>query len=780
MPSQVISSVENNFTKGLITESTGLNFPENAATDTENCVYEITGDVTRRLGISQEVNTPPYSIAYLNVAQSSYVWNNVGGDSTVKWIVRQHGKTLSFYSVDSATTTNGIAGQLVGQRDISNLSVLLGVFDATAECTFADGNGYLFIFHPSCNPMYIYATKASGIILLNSIVLQTRDFAGLTFGEPNNDVRPVGLSPEHSYNLQNQGWSTGPTWIADSSTPWPLSVTTVAFTTYSGLVGVTPGNEVQIRSMDLPSYPYYIPQGSAVASGTVVSYSGTTLTISVSAIHTSWQGQLIQNTQIVPGDIGKMNTFKSSSGVYPSNSDVWWYFKDNTGAFNPSTTLANVTYGLGQAPQGHFILNPFNQDRSSISAVAGLTTIQTNKRPTNGAWFAGRIWYTGVSDSFAPTGDATAYTWTENIYFSQVVDTIADFNKCYQSNDPSSENLNSLLPTDGGEIRIPGCGVIYKLWPTQNGMLVFGANGVWFITGSQGIGFTANDYTITKISSVQSISSTSFVNVLGLPYFWNEEGIYSVITQQNGSIAVEPITVGTILSYYNNIPFASKKYVRGDYNPIDYIIQWSFRSTQETDITSRYQMDTIMTFNTYNKAFYPYTLGTDSFGTYINDVKYISFPTISASTPDAALYYPSSMPVSAGASTAYIIFALEQDTRYIDWNSVDYSSYFITGYKIHGQGQKRFQVPYIYVYSRGPDYTSYMIQGIWDYAADRNSNRWSVPQIAINPEGHFNMKFRRHRIRGNGIVLQFKVSSVSGKAFDIMGWSVYENLNQGV
>jgi hypothetical protein len=46
MPAQVLSTVENNFTKGFVTEFTGLNFPENAATDTDNCLYDIVGHVT--------------------------------------------------------------------------------------------------------------------------------------------------------------------------------------------------------------------------------------------------------------------------------------------------------------------------------------------------------------------------------------------------------------------------------------------------------------------------------------------------------------------------------------------------------------------------------------------------------------------------------------------------------------------------------------------------------------------------------------------------------------
>jgi len=80
MPQQITSSVENNFTKGFITESTGLNFPENAATDTDNCEYTLIGDVDRRLGIDLEANAViSLPVDRTNKAISTYKWNNVGG-----------------------------------------------------------------------------------------------------------------------------------------------------------------------------------------------------------------------------------------------------------------------------------------------------------------------------------------------------------------------------------------------------------------------------------------------------------------------------------------------------------------------------------------------------------------------------------------------------------------------------------------------------------------------------------------------------------------------------
>jgi len=332
-----------------------------------------------------------------------------------------------------------------------------------------------------------------------------------------------------------------------------------------------------------------------------------------------------------------------------------------------------------------------------------------------------------------------------------------------------------LLPTDGGVIQIQGCGSIYKLFPIQNGLLVFAANGIWFITGSQGIGFTANDYTITKISSVQSISSTSFVNVTGLPYFWNEEGIYSVQPAKGGGLEVDPITVGTILSFYNSIPVQSKKYVRGDYHPIDYNIQWVYRSTVESGVTTRYQFDKILNFNTYNKACIPYTI--PAAHVTVNGINDISGPSVDATKPTFKY-------LSTNLGPPGLTWSDEHDDGYVDFRSDDggtnYTSYFITGYKLRGQAIKKFQPQYIQMYSRtNGAASSYKIQGIWNYSNSRSSGKWSSIQLVTNALTRFDTIFRRHKIRGSGYALQFKIMSVDGMPFDIQGWAVVDTVNTG-
>lgn len=781
MPQQIASSVENNFTKGYITESTGLNFPENAATDTDNCLYTTIGDVKRRLGIDFEDNFAIAGIDRAGKAINTYKWNNAGGDGESQLMVVQAGGTLYFYNVAASTNTIPISQYILSSTvDITQFSTTTDIYAVLQhECQFSDGNGFLFVLHKYCSPFYVSYNPVTQAISTSPIVIKIRDFVG-TKETPVTEVnnRPSVLNNDHKYNLLNQGWTSGSGYKSGLSvTDNPnVGLGAKVFTMASTGLGFVVGDIVNIGTTSNKFVGgLLIPAGTSVMGGTVTGYSGVTLNVNVTEIYSDVAGANIGPYSIVSSGAGYIDTWYTAASNYPSNADVWWYFKNSSDVFAPGTTLANVTLPSGPAPKGHFLLNAFNQTRSLATGIPGLTDVVTSSNPTNGCWFQGRVWYTGVDGSQAAGGTSDFYTWTSNIYFSQVVNTPEDFGKCYQTNDPTSQNLFDLLPTDGGVITIPEAGSIYKLFPIQNGMLIFAANGVWFLTGSRGIGFAANDYTITKISAVTIISGASFVDVDGLPYFWNEDGIYNVIQQQGGGLAVTSITVSTIDSFYDEIPMSGKKLARGSYNPIDFTIQWIYKDTEAVDTTDAYAFNRILNYNTYSKAFFPYSVSIDVCS--INGINFVSGPG-GLDTPDPAFRYLVSLPSNVAMTWAY-----ERDENYYDWSSSatpkNYTSYFITGYKLRGQAIRKFQPQYVQVYRRvdgGP--SAYKIQGIWDYAADPNSGMWSTVQVVDTGLSRFNTLYKRHKIRGRGYALQLKISSVDGKPFDIQGWAIVDTVNQ--
>jgi hypothetical protein len=770
---QLVTATENKFTKGLVTEYTGLNFPENAMTDADNTEVTVIGDVVRRLGLDFEVNSVKETINIVDRSVNTYRWNNAGGDGLTQLLAVQVGSTIQFYDIDASTLETPLSNLKLFQTvDLTDFEI--DAFDRTVQCEFADGNGYLFVFHPNIDPIYCSFIPNTGVFA-TPISIQIRDFAGIP--EPNVGVtdRPVTLTASHSYNLANQGWTTDAAWRAVTTIEYPAPALGSRVYNVGTVTGINLGDSVAFYSHETYWYeggPVLYGSGYAQGSGTVTAYADPLLTINVQGTN-GVAGTFIFT--IAESNLGFVDAWNTSQGNYPSNADVWWYFKNASGVFDP-TTQVNTSLSTGNAPQGHFIVNAFNIDRATSGGVPGLTAVRTTKRPQIGAWFQGRLWYSGVSAAQIPIAEEPFYSWTENIYFSQInVGTASNFGNCFQTNDPTSENLNDLLPTDGGVIQIQSCGRIFKLFPTVNGLLVFAANGVWYITGSQGIGFAANDYTITKISGVQSISSTSYVDVLGLPYFWTEEGIYAVETDQQGRLAVNILTHDTIDSFYAEIPKEARKYARGSYNHIDYVIQWIYKSSDSTDVTDKYKFDRALNYNTHLKAFYPYTFDT-SLGS-IHSVNFLTGPG-GANTPDPTFKYFA----STGTDTA---FADLHDSTYADWASAggvdfDDKSYFITGYRVHGKANMKFQVPYIFVYSRTDDVVSYKVQSIWDYAISSSANRWSSAQLVLHGNPHYSVFHKKIPLRGRGYAMQLKFKSVVGKAFDFIGWSTFESINQGV
>lgn len=841
MPSNI--SVENNFIGGLKTEFTGLNFPENACTAASNCVFSIIGDVLRREGIDWEDNGVLQNINLSGVAVSTFKWNNAGGDGSSQLVVVQAGRNLYLFKSSVATVASPVSAQLLTPViDISAYQAF-GNTDVVDnfECQYAEGNGYLFVFHPSCEPFFIQYVSTTNAVTTDFITLQIRDVVGI-FPEPGNpqiNTRPTDLIPEHNYNLQNQGWTLGTPWSTTSTTKEMQTLgntfcllpivngvqvpTSLTWTTTSSAPTITLGQQVNINwsvkyTYQSPGDGNFTATANGTAIGSLTSWSGTTLTVFVtsSTERSISPGNLVssgaQNFTIASSSLGNtIGTWNTQIGNYPSNGDVWWTFivppnftgtsaATVSGTFSPTTMVGIIPQSVSLAPDGHYIMPAFNMDRSAISGILNITPITTVKRPKTGCWFQGRIWYAGVDDATIPGGDAAFYTWTENIYFSQIVSTVDDFGRCFQQNDPTDQRLFDLLPDDGGVIVIQGSGPVYKLFPLQNGILVFAANGIWLIRGNEGLGFTADDYSINKISSVKCISGTSFVDVLGLPIFWNNEGIYRVTPGKEnepygfGGLTVEPLTVGTILSFYNNIPLDSKLYARGAYNPITYILTWIYRSTHDSGISNRYQFDSALNLNVFNRAFYPYSI-TAGPHNFVSSILYVDYPG-GGQEPDPAFKYLTQVNTPNQAT-----FSEEWDnTNWVDWFSFDnigvnYTSSFTTGYKIHGQGIRKFSPLYVTVYSRNTVPTGYTFQSVWDYATSPSSGKVSTRQVISNPIGpitmasgiswpspdsNFGSVYRRHRVPGHGSVLQLEFTSIAGKPFEIYGWALPEQVNQSV
>lgn len=509
MPRQQQTSVENNFIAGLKTEHTGLNFPENACTETFNCTFDRTGKVSRRLGMNYEANHNFFDVNLGggNVSLSSFFWENADGTGNVNIYVTQIGQVLTFYEASAATA----ASPLSQKRFSTTLSLTTfvpagGSLENVHECQYASANGRLFVFNPRCNPFYVTFT-APFTIVATEIEVEIRDTEGVHEPGVEDDFRPSSLVHAHQYNLSNQGWGQNWTTSAPDTKSMPVS----GFHTFTNVATDLP-IRVGDRIRAIPISGAFTDPGFAVRPGdnityivgVVSDYVGTNLVVLV-----------IQSVQSPPGNYTGWNItpepaliakWNAASGSFPSNSDVWQHHTssrdvastsagitttDTFDRFDPARTLGERPAPLGRAPRGYWRLKAWDQQRTEVSGVLALAPVTTTLRPRTGAWFAGRVWYAGVD----------MQVFTEKIYFSQIIEHPSQLGKCYQVNDPTNDEFFDLLPSDGGVISIPGAGQVIKLFPIQNGLLAFTTTGIWFITGREGIGFIATDYTVVKLSS---------------------------------------------------------------------------------------------------------------------------------------------------------------------------------------------------------------------------------------------------------------------------------------
>jgi len=753
MPRNVSVAIENKFIKGLVTEATGLNFPENACTETENCVFDRTGEVTRRLGLQYEVNHQALSLSQLGLASTEYIWEGASKSADVTFFVYQLGSTVRFWQVFATASL----GPQIKPFTVNLLNFIAPgtiTTDITQKhCSFTTGNGLLFISHPHCDPVYVEYDVDTDTIATTRIVIKIRDTDGL----PNNSqVNGVAMEYNHRptnsefneavyYNLLNQGWYTKVVCTPEGRN-WRTIAPLVAWR-----------------------------RGSSV---------------------------------FVHGDKGPLSSVPGRTD-WPSEADVWHVYKGvvslagNTspGAIPPAEVFSlesidQIDLGNSPAGKGHYILQAFNEDRIAaatledtsnnrgIFSVLGtilsypqsvpFKTNVTNRssgkhRPSQIAFYAGRVWYSGIS----------AEDYGTKVYFTQILEGTKNVDRCYQSQDPTSDVSSDLLPSDGGVIVIPEIARLVKLFVLGSSLIVFATNGIWKISGStsETLGFSANDYSINKIEdTVGAISALSFVNVAGLPMWWNKEGIWTMAPDQAGGFKVASITEGTIQKYFDSIPAREIEWVKGAYNPSTKIVQWLARSVTSAglDIANRYRYDTCLNFDTAMGIFYPWTLN-------INNREYISgifnvYGTFEGNQVNVFRY------TSFSNVTTRLIFAEFRNRNLIDWETgidpEDYVSFFTTGYKLRGEAIRKFQNNYIKLYTNNDVSSSFDIFSKWDYAITGNKGRWSSKQRVIMTDPlNYSYRTKRLKIRGHGTALQFMISSVTEEPFNIIGWSTWDSTN---
>lgn len=489
------------------------------------------------------------------------------------------------------------------------------------------------------------------------------------------------------------------------------------------------------------------------------------------------------------GATSVINDYFTKHSRYPGNNKVWWSARNATTSDFDPTLLAKFFSGAGRVARGHFILNAFYKDRSAVSAVPNLDVESVIDRPPTVAFFSGRVWYACNSE----------------VYFSQVLDNKGKAGACYQEADPTSEDISDLVATDGGVIPIPAMSKAVKLVPMGSGIVVFGNNGIWYISGTDS-GFTAMDISVSKINPIGTDSPNSIVEAEGQLLWWSKIGIMAMSQKQgmfgtvDGAFDRTNISENTIQSFYNHdISEFAKQHARGIYDPATNTVQWLFTTK---DTTNRYLFNRVLNLDLTLQAFYPWTVETT--GPYITG--FFLTPRINKLTDTEAIrstFIKYLCGVPSGSSYSFT-FGYFNNPSFVDWDTYDgvgstFMSYIETGYELLEDVMRQKQAPYVYCYFRrteenfvpdGDDYTtdkksSCKFQVKWDWASSQVSNRWSTKVEAyrhsrlpyfsetdLTFDTGYPVVVSRNKVRGHGRSIQFRFESdARDRDFDLLGWA---------
>jgi hypothetical protein len=498
---------------------------------------------------------------------------------------------------------------------------------------------------------------------------------------------------------------------------------------------------------------------------------------------------------------GPIFTFYSKIGRYPGNNKQWWVARAaaddsdkgiKAGDFLPDL-LETFFSGNNRAPRGHYVLNAMRQDRSAVSGVSDLPVIDAGERPNSVCFFSGRAWFGCQS----------------TVYFSQILDSnnATKAGLCYQEADPTAEDINDLIDSDGGVIPIPEANHIERLMPLGNGVVVFAQNGVWFISGGEAA-FTARNISISKVSPVGTKCPNTIVETDGTIFWWSELGIQA-LQQASGQFGPIPgrfgntnIAEATIQTLYNEIGPTAKHLAKVVLDQRNNVIYWLYDSRDG----GTYEYDSVLAYDITLQAFYPWRFSSLVNGPRINgvflDVGYVESNTATAVTNNgvdvtdgvstvtdsillssirpSAVYYLTQVPGSGLTVSAPVNMA------YVDWEAWNgtgalYDSFILTGYELLNDAMRDKNVLYLFAHFNrtesddGSNPSSCKFTARWDWAGERNTKKWTEEIEAYRPRtiNLTDVVVSKNKVRGSGKSIQFRWgTNERGKTFDLLGWSV--------
>lgn len=523
----------NSIVKGLVTEASPLNFPQDASIDEVNFVLNRDGSRQRRLGMDYEDDALLWDAPSPNfgvpLAYNTYIWGDIEGYNHLELVVVQSGATLRFFESGVLPLSRALLFEYV-----------IPSHDPFQQVGFSSmGNSLVVVLG---SPTVIIFDVENGSLSPRYERIKVRDVFGIedVSSDTGHDLRdgnhvserPTTLTDQHLYNLRNQTWATPMREAGNEVLKDTIKSFRETPPSAGGTSGFLPSNADNANAHMSPLNDDEDDR---------VGYRF----IPVSAVSES------PGTSDAPRGHFIIDLLSRSFSRYEEHQKYFesWNGKGDSGS-NP------LEYNITDLP-----LDLHEGGPSVVST------------------FAGRFWYSGFNGKIVG-GDRHSPKLGSFVCFSQLVSGTGSATSCYQQGDPTSRTDFDLVDSDGGFIPISGARIINKMVPYKDSLLVFSENGVWAISGGSGYGFTATDYRVDKLTTAGCVGPNTVVLSDDAVYYWSPSGVSRIGYSQNGTLTVEDLTKTTIQTFYNNIDSAAKSQAFGIYEENEGRVRWVYNDDE--------------------------------------------------------------------------------------------------------------------------------------------------------------------------------------------------------
>lgn len=793
---------------GLNTEMNELNFADGFTTDEENYELLVDGTRRRRKGLAAEASAgAAKTIDTLGSGfrNQAYVWENVGGNPDKNLLVFRTGDYLYFADADEIVSNSWYSE-----------AVFLDPFrsdDATdalvqkEPLSFTQGRGLLFVSGQYIKPFYVSYDSTGDDFSATSIEIRIRDFT--TIDDGTTVIRePTGtISADHRYNLRNRGWNEddmGQYFTDKSKHPARNSVWFRGYKRVDTTSGVLP--EDGTRTWDSSKIeaeafgPTSAPVGSLfldvhdTTTGFQEGESGGVFNITTWAYEDNGANWEIKVTTDAAHGLTATDTFDLIGLTFSYTYDdpepgvpnwEWIGYHlwngtltaiDSAGA-QGTTSGTNLVFNV-TAPS-NFV--SFTDQYRTLGTVDTDASLARSTGTDHGDSFravefhAGRVWYAGMKNT----------EFNDRIMFSQIIDDPDKSGFCFQEADPTSENFNAMVSTDGGYVTVPGMGGVLNMVSVRDSLLILAKSGVWEVTGARGGIFLPDAYTVRQITHAGCTAAEGFVKLEDALLYTGPAGIMLIAPNQyTGVLEATNVSENTIQTLWNQIADAEQQRVQ--------IV--SDEALKRIYIMygpdgSSFAIDTMLIWDVRAAAWFKYTFDAPT-----NNVLMTGFAIPNADdTSDNK-----KMKFIYEVSTTSVQVADFDQTSFDDWDGTNGPlPYMFTSFDYIGDHQRRKQAPVVTVYNKrtntgytqsGDDWiednpASTKMTAYWDWTDNSESNKIGttvqthrdVRQFvasAADDEDGYPVVVTRNKVRGRGRNLRLKFEGEADKDSHLMGYTL--------